>query len=267
MSLIQKPRSAWWPAGCAAVFVACRLLAADPAVPNAPAVSADPVTEAIAKARSQPPREALRTLQRVETHAAAHRADLLANIAIAWSDCVDVADEQRNKSAAEHASRRSFETAERALKADPNNARAHLAMAMAAGRMTDYSDTAGMVTLSRRVKDEAERAIALNPKEDGAYYVLGRWHFGVASVNPFLKFAARMVVGALPPASLKEAAHNLEKAVALSPGEIEYRRQLALVYQAMGKKEKAGQQWKTILKLPANSSEDAQAKAEARAFH
>jgi len=249
--------SAPWPACAAALLIACRLFAAE---------AADPVSDAIARARHQQPREALKTLQRVESRAP-HRADLLADLAIAWSDCVEVAEERQNKSLAEHAARRSYETAERALKADPNNARAHLAMAMASGRMTDYSDTAGLGTLSRRVKDEAERAITLNPNEDAAYYVLGRWYFGVASVNPFLKFAARMVIGALPPASFKEAAHNLEKAVALAPNEIEYHRQLALVYQAMGRKEKASQQWKTILKLPSIDRNDEQAKADAQAFH
>ena len=226
--------------------------------------SADPIADAIAKAKHQAPRDALKTLLRVES-LAPRRADLLARISIAWSDSVDVAQANHDTRAAENASRRALETAERALKADPKNAKAHLSMAIASGRMTDYVDNTTKVALSRRVRDEAERAIELDPKEDGAYYILGRWHYGVASVNPVLKFAARMVIGALPPASMKEAARNFEKAVALVPNDIEYHHQLALTFKALGRKDKAIQQWRAVLALPAVNWNDDQVKSEARA--
>ena len=244
---------------CVAISAALAIACAGLAAPTF-----DPVADAIAKARHQPPREALKILQRVES-LAPHRADLLARIAIAWSDCVDAAQESQDKSGAERAAKHSHEMAQKALKAGPDNAKAHLAMALGAGRMTDYVSSGQMVVLSRMVKDEAERAIALDPKEEGAYYVLGRWHFGVASVNPLLKFAARMVVGSLPPASMKEAIRNLEKAVALAPDDIDYHLQLALVYKATGKKDKAAVQWRAILKLPSHERHDEQAKAEAKA--
>ena len=254
-SLILKSRRV--PVALAFLCLALSALGAPPA--------GDPVADAIAKARHLPARDALKMLQRLESQTPHRAAELLAQISMTWSDAVEVARENHEKIAAEHAARRAYETAEHAIKADPDNARAHLSLAIAAGGMTDYAENGALLALSKRVRDEAERAIALDPKESGGYYILGRWYFGVATVNPVLKFAARMVIGALPPASLKDAAKNLEKAVALSPNDIEYRQHLALVYKATGKKDKAAQQWHAILKLPSVERTDERAKGEASA--
>lgn len=224
----------------------------------------DPASDAIAKAAKQRPGEALKTLLKADS-VAPNRADVLARIAIAWSDCVDVANDEHNRGEAERDSKNAFSVAERAVKAGPDNSMAHLGMALGAGRMTDYASNSTKMALCRRVRSEAERAIALDPKNGPAYYVLGRWHFGVATVNPLLKFAAGFVVGALPPASLDEAEQNLAKASELMPADIEYHEQLALLYKRLGRKEKAAKQWSAILRLPSVEPHDGQMKAEARA--
>jgi len=223
----------------------------------------DPVAEAIAKAGKQRPREALKTLLKADS-IAPNRAELLGRIAIAWSDCVDLANDEHHRAEAEQDSRNALSVAERAVKADPKNSMAHLGMALGTGRMTDYAANSEKIALSKQVRAEAERAIALDPKNAGAYYVLGRWHFGVATVNPLLKFAAGIVVGALPPASLDEAEHNLAKASELEPNDIEYHEQLALLYRKLGKKDRAAQEWNAMLKLPSVEAHDEQMKAEAR---
>ena len=229
-----------------------------------------PVDEAIAQAAHQPKREARETLDRATAEAMAaepppggsakDNARLLARLSRAWSDVADPAD-PGGKAAA----RRAVDLAERAVKADPHNAQAHLALAIAAGKWTDYVDAKTKVTLSRQIRVEAETAIALDPKLDLAYHVLGRWHLGMAGVNPFLRFGARMTVGALPPASMEEAARNLEKAAELSPRTIIHHQYLAQAYLALHRKADAARQWQIVLSLPAQDHEDELAQKEARA--
>jgi len=189
-------------------------------------------------------------------------ANALARLSRSWADAVDVAPDH---AAARNAARQALDLAQQAVKADPNNAQAHLALAIACGKWTDFVDTTTKVALSRQIRTEAERAIALDPKLDLAYHVLGRWHLGMATVNPFMRLGARLTVGALPPASLEEAVRNLEKAAELSPKTILHHQHLALAYQAMGKRSEAAHQWRLVLDLPATEREDAEAKRQARA--
>lgn len=220
------------------------------------------VEEAIAQAGRQSPREAQMTLMRAEAQTPHDNAALLARLSRAWADTVDGS---ANPTEAKKAARHALDLAEQAVKADPKNAQAHLALAIACGKWTDFVDSKTKLALSRQIRSEAEQAIALDPKLDLAYHVLGRWHLGVASVNPLFRFGARLTVGALPPASLQEAAHNLEKAAELSPKTIIHHQHLAIAYQALGKQNEAANQWRKVLELPATDREDEQAKHEARA--
>ena len=225
------------------------------------AAELNPVDDAIAQARQQQTREAQITLARVETGLPQENAAQLARLSRAWADTVDGSP---NHAAAERAARQALDLAQRAVKADPKNAQAHLALAIACGKWTDFVDAKTKLSLSREIRAEAERAIALDPKLDLAYHVLGRWHLGVATVSPLMRWGAKLTVGALPPASLEEAARNLEKAVELSPKTIIHHQHLALAYQALGKRNEAARQWRAVLDLPATDKDDEEAKRQAR---
>jgi len=186
----------------------------------------------------------------------------LARLSRSWADAVDTAPD---RAAAKKAARRALDLAQEAVKADHRSAQAHLALAIAQGKWTDFVDAKSKLALSRQIRSEAERAIALDSKLDLAYHVLGRWHLEVANVNPFLRFGARMTVGELPPASLEEAVRNLEKAVELSPKTILHHQHLARAYQAQGRRSDAARQWRLVLELPATEREDEAAKSQARA--
>ena len=59
-----------------------------------------------------------------------------------------------------------LDCATRALKAGPQNPRSHVCMAVCLAKNFPYSDNQTKVNYSRRIKSEAEQAIALDPKYD-----------------------------------------------------------------------------------------------------
>jgi len=178
--------------------------------------------------------------------------------------CSDLIEQTKNQTEAQNFAQRSLDAAQRAVKLAPENAKAHLALAIAYGRMTDFTSNKTKLEYSRIIKAEAERAIALDPREDFAYHVLGRWHYGVATLNPMLKMMARMVYGGMPDASLDEAARNLKKAAEITPQRIMHHFELARVYVALGKRDLAKKEWQTILALKPEDSEDEQDQRAAR---
>ncbi len=219
------------------------------------------VEEAITQAARQPGRQAQETLTRAMGQAPRDNARLLARLSRAWSDAVDPSDPATAKVAARHA----LDLGLQAVAADPKSAQAHLALAIAEGKWTDFVDRKTKVALSRQIRSEAERAIELDPKLDMAYHVLGRWHLGMAGVNPFMRFGAKLTVGELPPASMDEAARNLEKASELSPKTIMHHQYLAQVYVAQHRKSDAQRQWEKVLALSAQDHDDELAQQQARA--
>lgn len=152
----------------------------------------------------------------------------------------------------------------RAVALAPKSCRAHTALAVALGKKTDYVDNATKMALSREIRSEAETALALEPEDELAHHILGRWNYSFATINPLLKLAARTVYGKLPEASLEKARTHLEKAVALNPKRLATQHCLALIYKQSGDKEKARRHWEAVLALPAVDAEDRAAHREAR---
>ncbi|MEI8235206.1 MAG: hypothetical protein WCH57_11050 [Verrucomicrobiota bacterium] len=229
----------------------------------APAAS-PPEDDAISRAAGLPPRQARAVLMQAGSQVPQDDARALARLSRAWADTVEENPSPAD-AAARQAARRALELAEAAVRADPQSAQAHLALAIACGKETDFVDARTKVVLARRIRAEAERAIALDPQLALAHHVLGRWHLGLAGVGPLARLGARFTVGALPPASMQEAVRHLGRAVELSPRTILFHQQLALAYQAMGKRTEALRQWQLVRDLPAESREDEEAQHQARA--
>lgn len=161
--------------------------------------------------------------------------------------------------------RRSLDEAQKAAALAPSNSKAHLALAVAYGRLSPLEDTRTRVEYSRLVKAEAERALALDPHEDFAYHVLGRWNYAVATLNPVMKLIARYIYGGMPDASLEEAARDYQKAIELAPQRVIHHHELARVYAALGRTDDARREWQIELSLKPEDNEGEADLKEARA--
>ncbi len=146
----------------------------------------------------------------------------------------------------------------------PENPKAHLALAVAYGRLTDIEDNRTKVAYSRLVKEEADKTLALDPREDFAYHVLGRWNYAVATLNPMLKLIAKFVYGGMPDASLEEAVRDYKKAIELAPQRVIHHHELARAYAALGRMDDARKEWQTELTLKPEDNEGVNDQKEAR---
>ena len=158
----------------------------------------------------------------------------------------------------------SLDYAKRAAELDPGSAKAHLALAVGYGKMTDFTDNKTKLMYSKIIKEEAEKSLAIDPTDSYAYHVLGRWNYGIASLNPLLKMMAKFIYGGLPEASMEDAAADFKKATELAPQRIIHHLELARTYTALGKPDLAYKEWEIITTLHATNAEDEAAQKEAR---
>ena len=154
--------------------------------------------------------------------------------------------------------------AQNAVDDNPKNATAHASLAVCYAKSCNYADVKTKLAYSKIFKSEAEKALALDPHEDVAYYLLGRWNYGMAKVGIFSRAYVKMVYGGLPQASLQEAVNNFKKACDLAPGHILNHAGLAMAYEATGEKKLEISELQKCCALKPVSPEDKEAFQDAQ---
>jgi Tfp pilus assembly protein PilF len=129
---------------------------------------------------------------------------------------------------------RALACSQKAVEDDPQNAVAHASLAVCYAKSCAFADVKTELADSHLFKLEAEKAIALDPKQDVAYYLLGRWNYGIASAGFFARSYVKIIYGGLPWASFQDAVANFKKAVELAPNRILNHAGLAMAYEATG---------------------------------
>ncbi len=159
--------------------------------------------------------------------------------------------------------RRALHCAQLAVSAGPENATAHASLAVCYAQSCAFADIKGELAYSRLFKLEAEKTIALDPGQDIAYYLLGRWNYGVANVGLLSRAFVKIVYGGLPRASNEEAIRNFQKAIELAPERIIHHAGLALVYAATSQREMEIAELEKCRALKPSDRADADAQREA----
>ncbi len=154
--------------------------------------------------------------------------------------------------------------AERAVELAPTSSDAHLTLAVCYGRVALLENPRKRLEYSKRIQSEAQMAVDLNPGNDIAWHVLGRWNYELATLNPALRAVAQLIFGKFPDASLERAAECFEKAIAVGRERVIHHVELGRTYLALGRIDEGKAQLKTGLELPNREKDDAESKVVAR---
>jgi len=154
--------------------------------------------------------------------------------------------------------------AERAVAAAPRDCDSHLALAICLGKLTPYIGAKEKIEASRRIKTAADQALALDPKNDYAWHLLGRWHQSLANIGGATRMLAGAIYGGLPAASNDEAVRCFKKSISLNPKRLIHVIELGRTYAMMGRKAEAKQYLEQGLSMPEKEKDDAETKQRGR---
>ena len=151
-----------------------------------------------------------------------------------------------------------------ALRVDPNNSEANCVMAIALGRSSLNKGGKEKIVTAKEIKRYVDLAIKNDPQNFKAWHVLGRWNYELSTLNMIERTAAKILYGALPAASLKEAIIAFEKSNSITNGFILNYFELAKAYNKDDQTNKAIITLNKMLQLPNHTEDDATIKADGR---
>lgn len=155
--------------------------------------------------------------------------------------------------------------ARRAVALAPNDPEAHFSLARALGRKALSVGVRERVKYAVEVRNEAQKALAIDPQHPGALHVMGAWNAEVMRLNGVSRFIAKNVLGGkvFGEASWANARSYLERAVAVDPDRLTHHLDLGKIYLDTGDKAKAREQLEIVARGQAREVTDPQYKAEA----
>jgi tetratricopeptide (TPR) repeat protein len=121
--------------------------------------------------------------------------------------------------------------ARKAVAAYPAGADGHFALASAIGSASLTLGKRERIERAVEVRNEALKALGLQPEHAGAHHVLGRWHAEIMKLSDLQQFIARNFLGAeiFEQASWDEAERHLRVAVMNEPLRLQHRVELLAV--------------------------------------
>jgi len=150
--------------------------------------------------------------------------------------------------------------AQRAVAVAPDDPETHLALAISYGKMLPLEGTKQQIATSRLIRIAADKVIALDPNNDLAWQVLGRWYLALADLSGVERAWAQVAYGGMPPAKYEDAVRCFEKAIALNPNRLMHYIELGRTYAQMGRDADARKFITKGLAMPETEKDDPETK-------
>jgi tetratricopeptide (TPR) repeat protein len=154
----------------------------------------------------------------------------------------------------------SLEFASRAATLAPNNAEAQLSPAISLGKMLPFMSSKDQFNASPRIKAAVDRTLLLDPTNDNAWHILGRWNLLLANVSVVKRVMAKALYGELPVTTNEAAEKCLLKAIEINPNRLMHYIELGRIYAQMGRKEEARKYIQKGMAMPDKEQDDREMK-------
>ena len=156
------------------------------------------------------------------------------------------------------------EHARHAVSLVPDDTWGHHYLAASVGKLALTEGGKRKIELSKEVRDEALKAVELDPRNDKSHHILGRWNREVHHLGRFMKIAAKVVYGGVPKGATDEkAVEHFQRAIEIDPTHVNHRLELGITYMKMKEYDRAIEAFNIALSLPDSDPNDPVYKLEA----
>ena len=153
-----------------------------------------------------------------------------------------------------------LEYSQRAAALAPGNAEAQLAIAISYGKILPFLGTKEQIKASGYIKDSVDRTLELDPQNDLAWHILGRWHRTLSDVSAVKRGVASLIYGKLPQTTAEDAVKCFEKALEINPRRLIHYVELGRTYAQIGKTDEARRLIEKGLAMPNLEKDDLETK-------
>uniref|UniRef100_A0A8C9I063 Regulator of microtubule dynamics protein 3 n=2 Tax=Piliocolobus tephrosceles TaxID=591936 RepID=A0A8C9I063_9PRIM len=182
------------------------------------------------------------------------RQDFLWRLARAYSDMCELTEGVSEKKSYALGGK---EEAEAALEKGDESADCHLWYAVLCGQLAEHESIQRRIQSGFSFKEHVDKAIALQPENPMAHFLLGRWCYQVSHLSWLEKKTATALLESPLSATVEDALQSFLKAEELQPGFSKAGRvYISKCYRELGKNSEARWWMKLALELPDVTKED-----------
>jgi len=161
---------------------------------------------------------------------------------------------------------RAVDAARQSIKIDERDNNGHTWLGAALGNIANYEGSRTKVKLCTAIKQELERALALNPNDDVALSILGSFYRALGNITWVERTLANTFLGSLPKGGFTEGEAAFKKAIQLSPNTLRHWFELGMLYQEWGKNGQALQTFQLAQQLSPSMASDKRRLSQIKLF-